>query len=152
LIVIIAFTLRYVAFGWTSMKLSMAGMDPSLTDAARVFGASRWQMLAHVCWPQIAPMVFAAAYIVFLLGLWDVESIIMVVPPGGETLSLRVFNLLHYGHNAQVNALCATLLFVAISPLLIWRVGAFLASLRLKVICGLPLLLLLSGCNQGADR
>src|SRR5262249_776460 len=87
LIVIIAFTLRYVAFGWTSMKLSMAGMDPSLTDAARVFGASRWQMLAHVCWPQIAPMVFAAAYIVFLLGLWDVESIIMVVPPGGETLS-----------------------------------------------------------------
>jgi len=35
---------------------------------------------------------------------------ILVVPPGGETLALRVFNLLHYGHNAQVNALCLTLL------------------------------------------
>ena len=32
---------------------------------------------------------------------------------GGETLALRVFNLLHYGHNAQVNALCLTLLLVA---------------------------------------
>jgi DNA-binding beta-propeller fold protein YncE len=55
--------------------------------------------------------------VVFLLCLWDVESMILVVPPGGETLALRVFNLLHYGHNAQVNALCLTLLAVAVAPL-----------------------------------
>ena len=30
---------------------------------------------------------------------------ILMLPPGGETLALRIFNLLHYGHNAQVNAL-----------------------------------------------
>jgi DNA-binding beta-propeller fold protein YncE len=42
---------------------------------------------------------------------------ILVVPPGGETLALRIFNLLHYGHNAQVNALCLTLLLVALLPL-----------------------------------
>ena len=63
-------------------------------------------MLRHVQWPQIAPQIAAAWYVVFLLCLWDVESMILVVPPGGETLALRVFNLLHYGHNAQVNALC----------------------------------------------
>src|SRR5205809_8075369 len=46
---------------------------------------------------------------------------ILVVPPGGETLAPRIFNLLHYGHNAQVNALCLTLLAVAVVPLLLWK-------------------------------
>ena len=74
-------------------------------------------------WPQVAPQAAAAWYVVFLLCLWDVESMILVVPPGGETLALRVFNLLHYGHNAQVNALCLTLLALAVAPLLVWQVA-----------------------------
>src|SRR5262249_34400672 len=77
-------------------------------------------------WPQIAPQVLAAWYVVYLLCLWDVESMILVVPPGGETLALRIFNLLHYGHNAQVNALCLTLLAVAVAPLL--AVAAFVRT------------------------
>src|SRR5437764_807799 len=92
-------------------------VDPDLTDAARLNGATGWQMLRHVYWPQIRPQVAAAWYMVFLLCLWDVESMILVVPPGGETLALRIFNLLHYGHNAQVNALCLALLGLALAPL-----------------------------------
>ena len=55
----------------------------------------------------IGPRFTMAATLVycFLLGLWDVESMILVIPPGGETLALRIFNLLHYGHNAQVKRL-----------------------------------------------
>jgi ABC-type Fe3+ transport system permease subunit len=41
----------------------------------------------------------------------------MIVPAGGETLSLRIFNLLHYGHNGQVNALCLILLLLGAAPL-----------------------------------
>jgi iron(III) transport system permease protein len=54
--------------------------------------------------------------VAYLLCLWDVESVILVVPPGGETLAMRIFNLLHYGHATQVNALCVVLLAVAIVP------------------------------------
>ena len=102
-------------------------MDRDLIDAARLEGASRWQMLRHVQWPQIAPQAAAAWYVVFLLCLWDVESMILVVPPGGETLALRVFNLLHYGHNAQVNALCLTLLVLAVAPLVVWKAWCVVA-------------------------
>ena len=72
-------------------------------------------MWRHVQWPQVAPQMAAAWYVVYLLCLWDVESMILVVPPGGETLALRIFNLLHYGHNEQVNALCLLLLGVALA-------------------------------------
>lgn len=155
-IVILAFVVRYSAFGWDAVAHAVRAADPELTDVARLEGANRWQMLRNVFWPQIGPQVIAAWYVVFLLCLWDVESMILVVPPGGETLALRIFNLLHYGHNAQVNALCLALLILALAPLLVWRTysackarlaprcfrGARFAQQARRVMLGAPLFLL----------
>jgi ABC-type Fe3+ transport system permease subunit len=125
-IVVLAFGLRYLGLGCQGIGHASAMVDRDLIDVARVEGASAWQLLRHVLWPQIAPAALAVGYVVFLLCLWDVESMLLVVPPGGETLALRIFNLLHYGHNAQVNALCLALLGVAVAPLAfygLWRLG-----------------------------
>lgn len=129
-IVILAYLIRYYALGWNAVSHSLRSVDNDLTDAARISGANRWQILRHVHWPQIAPRIAAAWYVVFLLCLWDVESMILVVPPGGETLALRIFNLLHYGHNAQVNALCVALLVVAVTPLVLWKAWSLLRNAR----------------------
>ena len=118
-VVLLAFVVRYFALGSSIARHALQTTDSDLNDAARMDGASRWQMLRLVQWPQIAPQLAAAWYVIYLLCLWDVESLVLIVPPGGETLALRIFNLLHYGHNAQVNALCLTLLGAAIAPLLV---------------------------------
>jgi ABC-type Fe3+ transport system permease subunit/DNA-binding beta-propeller fold protein YncE len=127
-IVILAFVIRYLALGWNTVAHASRAVDRDLIDVARLEGAGRWQMLRHAQWPQIAPQILAAWYILFLLCLWDVESMILVVPPGGETLALRTFNLLHYGHNAQVNALCLMLLVLALLPLLLWQAWSSVRS------------------------
>ena len=121
-IVLVAFLLRYLAVGWFGAKLAWEGMDPGLVDAGRMCGASGWRLWRHVVWPQVAPQLGAAWLVVYLLCLWEVETLILILPPGGETLALRVFNLLHYGHNSQVNALCLWLLGLAVLPLAGWRV------------------------------
>src|SRR5262249_34580673 len=115
-IVLLAFLIRYFGLGASAVGHGLESVDTDLADAARLEGASAWQMFRHVHWPQAGNQIMAACYIVFLLCLWDVESIVLIVPPGGETLSLRIFNLLHYGHNAQVNALCLMLLLIALAP------------------------------------
>lgn len=122
-IVISAYFIRYFAIGSYTAGHAAAAVDHDLLDDARTNGAGRWQLARWVQWPQMAPQLAAFWYVIFLLCLWDVESMILVVPPGGETLALRIFNLLHYGHNAQVNALCLTLLGIAIAPLLVWQAG-----------------------------
>lgn len=129
-IVLIAWTVRYLALGWNGVGMALQSVDPDLTDAARLSGASGWLLLRHVHWPQMAPQVGAVWYVTYLLCLWDVETLILICPPGGETLALRIFNLLHYGHNAQVNALCLLLLGLAIVPLGIWGLGRRLAAWR----------------------
>jgi ABC-type Fe3+ transport system permease subunit/sugar lactone lactonase YvrE len=116
-IVILAYALRYSAMGWNVVARALRSTDRSLTAMARIEGAAAWQTLRHVHWPQISTQLAAAWYVTYLLCLWDVETLVLIVPPGGETLSLRVFNLLHYGHNTQVNALCLLLMVLAVLPL-----------------------------------
>ncbi len=148
-IVILALGIRYLAFGWNGVARAMRGVDRDLTDAARLGGATRWQLLRHVHWPQISPQLAVVWYIIFLLCLWDVESMVLIVPPGGETLALRVFNLLHYGHNAQVNSLCLALLALAVLPLGLWQMGRLMMNWKrgATALAAVFALLLLPGCS-----
>jgi len=147
-IVVLAFVIRYFALGRTILLRSAESVDRDLADVARLEGATRWQTFRHVLWPQIGSQLAAAWYVVFLLCLWDVESMILVVPPGGETLALRIFNLLHYGHNAQVNALCLTMLALALIPLLLWNVIRRAKPRRLLPAVFATALLIGSGCAR----
>jgi ABC-type Fe3+ transport system permease subunit/DNA-binding beta-propeller fold protein YncE len=153
-IVILAYCIRYLAFGWNGVSHARRGTDPNLNDAASLDGASWWQLLWRVQWPQIGRQIAAMWYVIFLLCLWDVESIVLVVPPAGETLALRTFNLLHFGHNTQVNALCLTLLVIALLPLVLWQAGRWVMK-RVELgprsiamfLPALAMLLLLVGCS-----
>ncbi|MFT6561709.1 MAG: iron(III) transport system permease protein [Limisphaerales bacterium] len=121
-IVLLAFGLRYFALGWEGMRLAKASLDADLQTVTDLAGLPWWQRWRHLFLPQAGLALAATWYVVYLLCLWDTETLVLVVPPGGETLALRVFNLLHYGHHAQVNALCLILLLLAVLPLVFWAV------------------------------
>jgi ABC-type Fe3+ transport system permease subunit/DNA-binding beta-propeller fold protein YncE len=152
-IVILAYALRYAAMGWNTVARAVRATDQSLTAMARLDGANFWQTLRHVLWPQISAQLAAAWYVTYLLCLWDVETLVLIVPPGGESLSLRVFNLLHYGHNTQVNALCLLLMALALLPLLLAVAFNLLRSRRRP-----PLVLfacvafLMAGCSGDEQK
>jgi ABC-type Fe3+ transport system permease subunit/DNA-binding beta-propeller fold protein YncE len=152
-VVIAAFALRYAALAWHASRQAMCGADRNLVDALRIEGASGLKLFRHAYWPQIAPQVAFAAYAVYLLSLWDVETIITIVPPGGETLALRIFNLLHYGHNSHVNTLCVLLLLLGLAPLAIAAIGRVLFARRVAPVAALfCAALVLSGCSNAPSR
>ncbi|HTG43699.1 MAG TPA: hypothetical protein VK633_04130, partial [Verrucomicrobiae bacterium] len=142
--VVVALALRYLALPWVGIRQALAAADPNLEDAGRIETTSSWQLWRHVYWPQLASQAALIWYLTYLLCLWDVETLLLLIPPGGETVALRVFNLLHYGHTSDVNALCFLLLLVGLAPWLLWR-GLHLLRTRLAV--GLFLLALTSGCS-----
>jgi ABC-type Fe3+ transport system permease subunit/DNA-binding beta-propeller fold protein YncE len=119
-VVVLAWGLRFFAPAWALCRRALGAVDPVLAEAARLDGASSWQQLRWVVFPQSGRMLAAAWMLVYVLCLWDTETLLLIMPPGGETLGLRVFNLLHYGHNGQVNALCLALVAMALLPGLGW--------------------------------
>lgn len=48
------------------------------------------------------PRIFLLSVVAGVFSLRELEVALLTVPPGGETLPLRVFNLLHYGAGADV--------------------------------------------------
>jgi len=147
-IIVCAWLIRYVAIGWQTATQAFSSIDRDLIAMARVSGASSWAMFRHVRWPLIAPKLALGWYLVYLLCLWDVETLLLILPPGGETLAVRIFGLLHYGHNTEVNALCLLLLMVALAPLLAWHGVRFARNLVSRVPALLFLALATAGCQQ----
>jgi ABC-type spermidine/putrescine transport system permease subunit II/streptogramin lyase len=154
--VVLAYSIRYAALGWTTVARAVRAADRSLTDAARLEGASRAQLWRHVYWPQISPQLAAAWYVTYLLCLWDVETLVLIVPPGGQTMALRIFNLLHYGHNPQVNALCLGLMALAVLPLFGWAAWAWgrdgRRGGRWRAVSLAAVLLTVTGCSQRQEK
>jgi ABC-type Fe3+ transport system permease subunit/DNA-binding beta-propeller fold protein YncE len=115
--VIGALAVRYLALPLQAVAQARKSVDPDLAFAARADGANARQAFWKTELPLLAGPLFFAWYVGYLFCLWDAETMTMIVPPGGETLALRVFNMLHYGHTEQVNALCLWLLALAVAPL-----------------------------------
>lgn len=152
-VVVLGWTLRYFAPVWAALKLASAQLDRAPLEAVRLAGGTRWQQFRLALWPQLAPVAAVVWYLAFLFCLWDVETLILVVPPGGETLSLRIFNLLHYGHSRQISSLCLVLLGIAVLPLIVgggWRVLGRVTARNLQTAACLALLVgvsFVSGCT-----
>src|SRR4051794_4047467 len=143
-LVVFSWVIRYCALAWNGVARVFGNVDAELVDAARMNGATGWNLVRLAYLPQAGASVAGIGYIIYLLCLWDVETIVLTCPPGGETLALRIFNLLHYGHTAQVNSLCLLLLMVAALPMLFWFLSRrFRPALGLGVATGA---IFLAGC------
>jgi iron(III) transport system permease protein len=123
-VLILALALRYAGPVWALVRQAFGMADAGLIDAARLEGLGRWATLRHVYWPRGRTAGLGAWYAAYLLCLWDAEITSLLYPPGAETLALRAFNQLHYGHDATVNALCVILLGIAAAPAIVYGAWA----------------------------
>jgi len=118
-------TARLLAVGWTMASVAVESADARAWEALRMAGLGRWTAWRLATWPQVRSAAAAAAMATFVLAMWDVETVVLVTPPGMETAAARVFNLLHYGHSGQVNALCVALMGMALAPVVLWAVATW---------------------------
>ena len=148
---------HYAAIGWAATALALSRVDRDLLNSAELLPISRWCRLRRIILPQVSGRIAAAWYCVYLLALWDVEIPLLLQAPGGETLALRIFNLLHYGHNTHVNALCMLLLLLASLPAFVWGLWRWIWSSAcaaqghrlpsLGILLGVSSCLVSTGCS-----
>jgi len=98
------------------MILSLIGViksiNPSLEEAARSLGSSRWHVMRHVTWPLSLPGVYAGTLLVFALAI---SSYVVPALMGGWkviTLPIHIFQQIAEVGRWQFGAAIATILFV----------------------------------------
>ncbi len=107
----IAFCIGFVAI---VVRSRMAGMDESLTEAARDCGATPWQAFRHVTLPLIMPGVIAGALMAFTLSIDDFVITFFTAGAGTVTLPLQIYSMIKIAVTPEVNAVSTLLMLVTL--------------------------------------
>jgi iron(III) transport system permease protein len=84
----------------------MRMIDPVLHDAARVFQSSAFSRWSAIDLPLLAPGFVVAACMFFALAVGELGATLIVAPAGHATVTMRIYNYLHFGSSADVAGLC----------------------------------------------
>lgn len=110
---------RFLPLAALILAASLARLDRSLLDAAHLVEGSRLRVLARITLPLLLPGVLAATALVLVLTIGELGATLLVVPPGASTLTIKIYNYMHYGASdaVAVLSLFTMLLCVALAGL-----------------------------------
>ena len=97
---------------WIGLSAALRGVRQEYRDAAAVFGMSRWRQLRTITLPLITSYMIITGAIIFLLVLGEVDSLLLVSPPGFTTVPVRMYGLMHYGPSELVASLSLLMIIV----------------------------------------
>jgi spermidine/putrescine transport system permease protein len=89
------------------VRARLAGLDPSLEEAALDLGATPVRAFWLVIMPCLRPAIFAGALMAFTLSLDEVIVTLFTTSPASATLPVRIFGMAKVGLNPMLNALSA---------------------------------------------
>jgi len=112
----IAFCVGFVAI---VVRARLAGMDESLTEAARDLGATPWQAFRLVTLPLIMPGVVAGALMAFTLSIDDFVITFFTAGVGSSTLPLQIYTMVKIAVTPEVNAVSTLLMLLTLALILI---------------------------------
>lgn len=98
--------IKFAPFAAIILFIQMRFTDPLLLDAAAVFAKSRYDAWTRIHLPLLAPGLVVSSGILAALTLAELGATLIVSPPGHATITMRIYNYLHYGSSANVAGLC----------------------------------------------
>jgi iron(III) transport system permease protein len=124
LIILLAYTGRYVPLGVRSANAAFRQIDASLEETARVTGAGWLRTFRSVTLPLARPGLFAGWLLVFVPALQELSASILLFSSGSITLAVAVYNLYETGALEPVAALAiVTMLIITAAIVLATRLG-----------------------------
>ena len=103
---VLASLARYTPIAVLTLATYLRHLDPAPFDAAAVYQRSAWQTWLRIRLPLLAPGLMASASIVAALTLGELGATLLVAPPARATLTMRIYNYMHYGSSESVAGLC----------------------------------------------
>jgi len=120
---LVSVTLAHITFciGFVAIvvRARLAGMDETLTEAARDCGASPWNAFRYITLPLIMPGVIAGALMAFTLSIDDFVITFFTAGAGTVTLPLQIYSMIKIAVTPEVNAVSSLLMLLTLALIII---------------------------------
>ena len=126
LTLLLGHTVFCVPYILMEVKARLAGMDPSLEEAARDLGAGSFRVFWDITLPLIMPAVVSGSLLAFAMSMDDVVISIFVNGPRISTLPVKVYTQLKTGVTPEINALCTLMLVFTLGVLAVYSLAVWL--------------------------
>ncbi|NDL67792.1 hypothetical protein [Anaerotalea alkaliphila] len=101
---------RFLPLSLLVVHASFRRLDRELVDAAFLLHPSRLKAHLQVLLPLVLPGLALGTAFLLLFGLGELGATVLVLPPGSSTVTVRLYNYLHYGASEEVLGLSFLLL------------------------------------------
>ena len=108
----VVFSLPFVTI---AVRARLAGMTPSLEEAARDLGANEWRTFQRITLPLLMPGILAGALLAFTLSLDDFVITFFTQGPGTTTLPLFVYGMIKFQVTPDINAISTLMVLTSIA-------------------------------------
>ncbi len=115
LIIIFGYIARFIPFSAITITSGFKQVNPRLEEAAHLNTRHWTRVMRKVLIPLLRPSLITGFFIVFVLSFGELGTTLLVIPPGRETIPIKIYNLMHYGADQMVAALCVLLVAIVLA-------------------------------------
>ena len=120
-ILLVAYIMRYMAFGLQTTRATLAQIHDSLEEAAMASGASRMRTVRDVTLPLLRPGMVAGWILIFISAFNELTVSVLIWTSGAETIGVWIFLMQDSGHTGRAAALAVLTLPVILVLYLLMR-------------------------------
>jgi spermidine/putrescine transport system permease protein len=106
-------------FVMAAIQARLAGLDPSLEEAALDLGATPMQAFTKVLVPYLMPAIVSGGLMAFTLSLDELIVTYFTASAGTRTLPLEIFGRVKKGLDPSLNAISTVFILVTVTALVI---------------------------------
>jgi iron(III) transport system permease protein len=104
-ILLVAYIMRYMAFGLQSTRATLQQIHGSLEEAALTAGASRLRALKDITLPLLRPGMIAGWVLIFISAFNELTVSVLIWTSGSETIGVWIFLMQDSGFTGRASAL-----------------------------------------------
>lgn len=93
-LLVLAVVVRYTVLAERTIDAELRNIPAAEEQVARLAGRSESSIALKILCPQIVTPIVAGATAFLLFALRDLDAVVTIYPPGGETLAVRLYTIL----------------------------------------------------------
>ncbi len=129
-VVILSYIWIWAGFAMVMIASGLSAMDRTLQEAARMDGATEWQVFTRITAPLLRP-VLVVVLVTLIINVLKIFDLVYVIPPGAAKPAANVIAVEMWtvsfggGNNQGLGSALAILLLVLVLPFMIINVRRF---------------------------